>query len=239
MGALAGNTGGAKATYTTDCMNDHYFQFGFYSTGTPRWNRDLVHNNQDLGVTPKHEQVTLYGMKTHMHYQFGPGSVKMATDNFYGNGRDTFTDLNSGMGTFDLGYSVTEDNNADSDDIGLGHGDNDGTPQMTTSVIAGENGAGANTVDLKPMTEHAEKYAYIGKGYDKLTVSPMPDAMTAKKVTITYTGPSAGCSVTEVDRGTHESSECSGRGNCDYTTGTCLCDAGYTLEACSEQTVLV
>merc|ERR1711924_380543 len=213
MGALAGNTGGAKATYTTDCMNDHYFQFGFYSTGTPRWNRDLVHNNQDLGVTPKHEQVTLYGMKTHMHYQFGPGSVKMATDNFYGNGRDTFTDLNSGMGTFDLGYSVTEDNNADSDDIGLGHGDNDGTPQMTTSVIAGENGAGANTVDLKPMIEHAEKYAYIG--------------------------PSAGCSVTEVDRGTHESSECSGRGNCDYSTGTCLCDAGYTLEACSEQTVLV
>merc|ERR1711981_967301 len=77
------------------------------------------------------------------------------------------------------------------------------------------------------------------RGYDKLTVTPIPDAMNSEKVTITYTGPSAGCSVTEVDRGTHESSECSGRGNCDYSTGTCLCDAGYTLEACSEQTVLV
>jgi len=102
-----------------------------------------------------------------------------------------------------------------------------------------ERTARAGAVELGPMIEHAEKYAYIGKGYDKLTVTPMPDSMTDQKVTITYTGPSAGCSVTEVDRGTHESSECSGRGNCDYSTGTCLCDAGYTLEACSEQTVLV
>merc|ERR1712072_1412243 len=87
--------------------------------------------------------------------------------------------------------------------------------------------AAGSAVTLENMMEHAEKYAYIGKGYDKLTVSPIPDAMTAQKITITYTGPSAGCSVTEVDRGTHESSECSGRGNCDYSTGTCLCDAGY------------
>ena len=117
--------------------------------------------------------------------------------------------------------------------------ENDDTAQFTASVIAGENGQGAGGVNLAPMMEHAEKYAYIGKGYDRLTVTPMPDAMTGQKVTITYTGPSAGCSVTEVDRGTHESSECSGRGNCDYSSGTCLCDAGYTLEACSEQTVLV
>jgi hypothetical protein len=115
---------------------------------------------------------------------------------------------------------------------------------MTASVIAGENGAGAYdhtgaASDPGTMMEHAEKGAYVGRGYDKLTVVPMPDSMSAQKVTITYTGPSASCSVTEVDRGTHESSECSGRGNCDYSTGTCLCDAGYTLEACSEQTVLV
>merc|ERR1712166_1571797 len=30
-----------------------------------------------------------------------------------------------------------------------------------------------------------------------------------------------------------------GRGNCDHASGTCVCDLGYTLEACSEQTVLV
>merc|ERR1711991_1197478 len=125
-------------------------------------------------------------------------------------------------GGFQAGYSIQTE---------------DGYPQMTASVIAGENGQG--NAALAPMMEHAEKYAYIGKGYDNLTVTPIPDVMTSQKVTITYDGPSAGCSVTEVDRGTHESSECSGRGNCDYSTGTCLCDAGYTLEACSEQTVLV
>jgi len=313
----------ASAAFTTDCQNSHYYQFGFFSTGTPRWNRDLAQNNQDNGKTPKDEQVSLYGMKNHMQYQFNLGTLNMATDSFYGIARDTFTDLNSGMGSADVGYSITGPTNGvnlciDPDggtDCNAHNADlltctttdgstaredassnqcvfkaaagTDNFPQPTASVIAGENGAGAyahakcvstngdgtcepfaasekyceqistgvnredgdsnactyvaagSAVTLGNMMEHAEKYAYIGKGYDKLTVSPMPDSMTAKKVTITYTGPSAGCSVTEVDRGTHESSECSGRGNCDYTTGTCLCDAGYTLEACSEQTVLV
>jgi len=207
--------------FDTSCVNDHYYQFGFYNTGTPRWNRDLMQNNHDV-TTPKDQQVSLYGMKNHMQYQWRKGAANMAQENFYGIARDTFTDLNSGIGGFQVGYSVQAV---------------DGNPQMTATVIAGENGQGVAA--LAPMMEHAEKYAYIGKGYDQLTVTPIPDPMTDEKVTITYTGPSAGCSVTEVDRGTHESSECSGRGNCDYATGTCLCDAGYTLEACSEQTVLV
>jgi len=230
---IIGTSAGA-AVFNTDCVNDHYYQFGFYSTGTPRWNRDLSQNNADMGLTPKDQQVSLYGMRNHMQYQYSGGTDKMATDTFYGLARDTFTDLNSGMGTFDAGYSVTM-----ADDSVLSVLGNDDLAQPTASVIAGENGQGSQVNALDPMMEHAEKYAYIGKGYDKLTVTPMPDAMTSQKVTITYTGPSAGCSVTEVDRGTHESSECSGRGNCDYATGTCLCDAGYTLEACSEQTVLV
>jgi len=213
---------------TTECTNDFYYQFGFYSTGTPRWNRDLSQNNHNMGKTPKDEQVSLYGMRNHMQYQFRKGTDSMATDTFYGKAREIFTDLNSGIGSFDVGYSLTDTSDG-----------NDNTPQMTASVIAGENGADAGNSGFGEMIEFAEKYAYIGKGYDKLTVTPMPDAMTDQKVTITYTGPSAGCSVTEVDRGTHESSECSGRGNCDYATGTCLCDAGCTLEACSEQTVLV
>jgi hypothetical protein len=240
VGTLAG---GLKLQPLEDCMNDLYYQFGFYSTGTPRFERDLVQNGHDMGVVPKDQQVSLYGMKNHMQYQFSAGTANMATDSFYGEARDTFSDLNGGMGTFGGGYSITETNNDDK-------------MKMTASVIAGHNGQGsfdhskaagvtghydqaAHAEARSAMMEHAEKYAYIGKGYDKLTVTPMPDAMSAQKVTITYTGPSAGCSVTEVDRGTHESSECSGRGNCDYSTGTCLCDAGYTLEACSEQTVLV
>jgi len=227
---LAGSGLGAVEP-KSDCTNDYYYQFGFYNTGTPRFNRDLSQNNHNMGKTPKDEQITVYGMKNHMQYQYRGGTAKMATESFFGLGREAFTDLNSGMGTFDAGYSITESGNDD-------------TPQMTASVIAGENGAGAYdhtgaASDPGTMMEHAEKGAYVGRGYDKLTVVPMPDSMSAQKVTITYTGPSASCSVTEVDRGTHESSECSGRGNCDYSTGTCLCDAGYTLEACSEQTVLV
>jgi len=222
-------SGAAQLGVTGECVNEFYYQFGFYSTNTPRWNRDNAQNNYDLGKTPKDQQVALYGMKNHMQYQYRYASATNADHSFYGLGRDTFTDLNAGMDSTMAGYSITDS-------------DNDGFPQMTASVIAGENGqdADAGSDDaLFEFMENAEKYAYIGKGYDKLTVTPMPDAMTSEKIIIEYTGPSAGCSVTEVDRGTHESSECSGRGNCDYASGTCICDAGYTLEACSEQTVLV
>lgn len=89
------------------------------------------------------------------------------------------------------------------------------------------------------LVEHGEKYAYVGLGPDRLYVDPQPDPMTNQAAVITYTGPSGSCSVTEVTRGSTEAKECSGRGNCDYETGTCSCDEGYTLEACSEQTVLV
>jgi hypothetical protein len=44
---------------------------------------------------------------------------------------------------------------------------------------------------------------------------------------------------TEITRGTKESTECSGRGNCDYESGLCECTEGYTGEACATQTVLV
>jgi len=223
------DSSGGGVSVDTECTNGYYYQFGFYNSMTPRWARDVAQNNYDMGKVPKDEQVALYGMKNHVQYQFEHNSANHAVENFYGLGRDTFSDLNAGMDATMAGYSVTDS-------------DNDGGPQITASVIAGENGhdsAHASAPAFGTFMEHAEKYAYIGRGYDKLTVTPLPDAMTNQKVIIEYTGPSAGCAVAEVDRGTHESAECSGRGNCDHATGTCVCDAGYTLEACSEQTVLV
>jgi len=46
------------------------------------------------------------------------------------------------------------------------------------------------------------------------------------------------CTVEETTKGTSELLECSGRGLCDDSTGTCECFEGYTDEDCSKQTVL-
>merc|ERR1719506_2033296 len=58
--ALAGN-GLASAFFETHCMNDHYYQFGFYNTGTPRWNREQAHRNFRPSC---------------LHYQPGTGSAR-------------------------------------------------------------------------------------------------------------------------------------------------------------------
>merc|ERR1711871_233754 len=123
--AIHAGDGSTQLGITTECINDFYYQFGFYTTNTPRWNRDLAQNYYDMGKTPKDEQVALYGMKNHMRYQFHHNSEKQATNNFYGLGRDTFTDLNSGIDATMAGYSVTDTTN-------------NGFPQITASVIAGE-----------------------------------------------------------------------------------------------------
>jgi len=44
--------------------------------------------------------------------------------------------------------------------------------------------------------------------------------------------------VVEVQVGTYEEIECSGRGLCDYTAGVCGCFSGYTGEACQLQNAL-
>merc|ERR1711964_837390 len=64
------------------------------------------------------------------------------------------------------------------------------------------------------LSEYGERYAYVGKGPDKLYLDPQPDAMADQSLVITYTGPKGGCTVTEVTRGSTEAKECSGRGNC-------------------------
>jgi hypothetical protein len=246
-------------TIQPNCANDFYWQFGMYDTVTPRFHIDPIHEGVDPAQPlQKHHFVSIMGMKHYTHIPLDPAAT---TDKHTGWGgqtadrRESFSDILTN--TYGAGYANTPDHPTDVSAIvtpattALIAGA--ASAKLTASVIVGENGVDAilskvvNTYGgtlsrefgLGAIIEHPEKYAYIGRGYDELTVTPVPDLMSGKKAIITFQGPKGGCSVTEVDRGTHESAECSGRGNCDRETGTCICDAGYTLEACSEQTVLV
>jgi len=196
-------------------INFFYYQAGFYDTTVPQFYRDALHEGtNEVSDVHASQMVTVMGGRTGSSaYLY---DAKVGTDN-----RQMFGGLK------DFGFT------------GHGYARRLKAGRMTSSVIMGNQDESATMTLADTFSEHMEKYAYVGRGFDQLTVTPTPDAMTGKKVVITYHGAAGGCSVTEVDRGTHESSVCSGRGNCDFSSGTCLCDAGYTLEACSEQTVLV
>jgi len=200
-------------------VNTFYHVAGFYDTATPKLFADALHEGVKDG-----EFVGASGALTIM------GGIS-GTSNYVYRGKcgvnevQMFHDLNS-MGMQGVGI-------------------NRGTAatRETASVVVGEGGSGSalggDQTAAHWYVEHAQKYQYAGRGFDQLTVTPAPDRMAGQKIVVTYRGAAGACSVKEVDRGTHESSVCSGRGNCDGATGTCVCDAGYTLEACSEQTVLV
>jgi len=218
-------TGGASGAGTavvssaqTD-INTFYHVAGFYDTGTPKFFVDALHEGLKNGdMAQASGALTIMGgISGISHYYYrgkcGVNEVQM------------FHDLNS-MGA-----------------QGAGTGRSAATVRETASLVVGEGGAGsvlgATQTAAHWYVEHAQKYQYAGRGFDQLTVTPAPDRMSGQKIVVTYRGAAGSCSVKEVDRGTHESAVCSGRGNCDGATGTCVCDEGYTLEACSEQTVLV
>jgi hypothetical protein len=215
---LSGNIGGG--TYTIEAaakaVNTMYHIAGFYDTGTPKYFVDALHEGLKDG-----ELVQASGAFTVM------GGIS-GTSNYLYRGKvgvnepQMYHDLNS------PGFQ------------GAGNGRGVSSLRETASVVLGEGPGLTFTQTVASWyVEHAQKYQYAGRGFDQLTVSPAPDRMADQKIVVTYRGAAGACSVKEVDRGTHESSVCSGRGNCDGATGTCVCDAGYTLEACSEQTVLV
>jgi len=215
----------ATAVFAADAANSFAYVAGFYDTGTPKLFVDALHEGVKNGELLQGSQsLTVMGgiSGTSNYYyrgQVGVNEVQM------------FSDLESWG----------------SQGGGLGRKDRAQAP--TASVLAGRGAwriPNAEYVAINTATkayaffnEHAQKYQYAGRGFDQLTVTPTPDLMADQKVVITYNGAAGACSVAEVDRGTHESSVCSGRGNCDHASGTCVCDLGYTLEACSEQTVLV
>merc|ERR1711935_555784 len=212
-------------TFVQSKLNLAYYQVGFYDTTTPKFNRDGLHEGQLQGSGSLDSQMmTVMGGRTGTSFLYALDLPRVGVDN-----RQMFDDFNS------LGSQ------------GQGTGRRTQALRSTSSLVVGSQGDAITPTVTTTFQEVAHKYAYVGRGFDQLTVTPAPDeivdvisgAASSTKMVVTYTGATGSCSVTEVDRGTHESSVCSGRGNCDTATGTCLCDAGYTLEACSEQTVLV
>jgi len=210
-----GLTGTVTINLLAANVNTFYHVAGFYDTGTPKFFVDALHEGLMDG-----ELMQASGAFTVM------GGISGASNYLYRgkvgvNEVQMYHDLNS------IG------------DQGAGVGRDASAERETASLVMGEGTRSITQTGASWWVEHAQKYQYAGRGFDQLTVSPAPDRMAGQKIVVTYRGAAGACSVKEVDRGTHESSVCSGRGNCDGATGTCVCDAGYTLEACSEQTVLV
>jgi len=88
-------------------------------------------------------------------------------------------------------------------------------------------------------SDHTTKCVYrIARHVITLDAMPAASATTVSK-SIEYTSPVGSCSVTETTKGTHESYECSNRGNCDGKSGLCSCYEGYSGQSCQQQTVLV
>merc|ERR1740115_522055 len=221
VGTTNGKTGqnDVTAKFAKADLNTFYYQAGFYDTVTPQFNQDSLHANSLEGADVQESDMmaVMGGRQTNGGYLY--------TSYVGGDDQQLFGGLK------------------DVASRGHGNGRRTALTALTSSLLVGSQGKAKSGVDAISIAntfgEHMDKYAYVGRGFDRLTVTPAPDVMDSMKLEVTYHGAAGACSVTEVDRGTHESSVCSGRGNCDFSTGTCLCDAGYTLEACSEQTVLV
>merc|ERR1711865_444349 len=221
VGTTNGKTAQADVTakFAKADLNTFYYQAGFYDTVTPQFNQDALHANSLNGgdVQESDMMAVMGGRQSDGAYPY-TSYVGGGDQQLFGGLKDVAS-------------------------RGNGNGRRSKLTTLTSSLLVGSQGKVKTLLDLvtiaNTFSEHMDKYAYVGRGFDRLTVTPAPDAMDSMKLEVTYHGAAGACSVTEVDRGTHESSVCSGRGNCDFSTGTCLCDAGYTLEACSEQTVLV
>jgi len=203
--------------------------FSFDCTSDNRFNVDPLFDQSHNGM----DKILLMGGRDPISDYYGYSHTNRDYTFFSAGGS------NEAIYSSAFNYGRTQDgtsNNANDGDVAKLSKCSVATVENKDTLVAGGGASGAAGDE---RYEVARPHAYIARGKDTLWLTPTPDAMTGKKIHMTVTTPASGCSVTEVTKGSHESTVCSGRGNCDYATGTCNCDAGYTLEACSEQTVLV
>merc|ERR1711865_62530 len=161
------------ATFEKADINTFYYQAGFYDTVTPQFNQDALHANSLEGADVQESDMmaVMGGRQTNGGYLY--------TSYVGGDDQQLFGGLK--------------------DVASRGHGNGRRTKgsSLTSSLLVGSQGVGA-TVGVTvaaTFSEHMDKYAYVGRGFDQLTVTPAPDTMDSMKLEVTYHGAAGACSV--------------------------------------------
>merc|ERR1711865_960833 len=170
-----GSNADTVATFEKADINTFYYQAGFYDTVTPQFNQDSLHANSLEGADVQESDMmaVMGGRQTNGGYLY--------TSYVGGDNQQLFGGLK--------------------DVASRGHGNGHRTKgsSLTSSLLVGSQGVGA-TVGVTvaaTFSEHMDKYAYVGRGFDQLTVTPAPDAMDSMKLEVTCHGAAGACSVTE------------------------------------------
>merc|ERR1740130_2224834 len=146
-----------QATFAKGDMNLFYYQAGFYDTVTPQFYVDALHAGAlEGGDVMKAEMMTVMGGRQDRSYLY---------TSYVGG-----DDLQIFGGLKDVAWQ------------GAGAGRRVKTATLTSSLTVGRQGQDLIQSVAGTFAEHMDKYAYIGRGVDQLTVTPQPDAMTGKKL---------------------------------------------------------
>merc|ERR1711865_705034 len=177
VGATNGKTAQTDtvAKFALADLNTFYYQAGFYDTVTPQFNQDALHANSLNGADVQESDMmaVMGGRQSDGAYPY--------TSYVGGDDQQLFGGLK------------------DVASRGHGNGRRTALTALTSSLLVGSQGRVTGVSIANTFGEHMDKYAYVGRGFDQLTVTPAPDAMDSMKLEVTYHGAAGACSVTEVD----------------------------------------
>merc|ERR1712166_1514630 len=159
VGGTNGKTGqnDVTAKFAKADLNTFYYQAGFYDTVTPQFNQDALHANSLEGADVQESDMmaVMGGRQANGGYLY--------TSYVGGDEQQLFGGLK------------------DVASRGHGNGRRTALTALTSSLLVGSQGKAKTGVDaisvLNTFSEHMDKYAYVGRGFDRLTVTPQPDAM--------------------------------------------------------------
>merc|ERR1740115_418755 len=133
-------------------LNTFYYQAGFYDTVTPQFNQDSLHANSLEGADVQESDMmaVMGGRQANGGYLY--------TSYVGGDEQQLFGGLK------------------DVASRGHGNGRRTALTALTSSLMVGSQGQVTGVSIANTFGEHMDKYAYVGRGFDQLTVTPAPDA---------------------------------------------------------------